>query len=422
MTEVLSQVPNSDQFCISMHDDIIVFSKDKLSHSKHMSAIFKALIANGLKISPRKCSLFRSSVTYMGHILTVHSDGKATIQPLTDRCAAIRNTPVPHNAKAARRFVGAVNYVSTFFPHIQKHLRPIHKLGRQKRQFKWTEEHQKAFDTIRNLMCSPPVLHMPKREGRFTLYSDTSRVATGSYLTQTIDGKEYLLGYYSKVLPEACTRYSVTELELFGLLININGFAHLLKNVEFDAYVDHAALVQILTSKREPPTSRLRNLLFKLSQFSFKVGYKKGSELALADYLSRAPQDCDSEIDRILPLAFSVVSEFLENDSEDHALPVLTRARAKALGVHVPDLFPGKNTSPPPADTSRNVRTPAQRSDAPPRQSIPPPAPRDQPAPLQATPSPMQPINVSPQPCGTTGPQCKIKMLLHRQLHKSHVW
>lgn len=173
-------------------------------------------------------------------------------------------------------------------------MRPIHKLSRQKRQFKWTEEHQKAFDKICNLMYNPPVLHLPKREGRFTLYSDTSRVATGSYLTQTINGKEYLLGYYSKVLPEACTRYSVTELELFGLLVNIYGFVHLLKNVEFDAYVDHAALVEILTSKREPPTSRLRNLLFKLSQFTFKIGYKKGSDLALADYLSRTPQNGDS--------------------------------------------------------------------------------------------------------------------------------
>lgn len=406
MNEVLSQVPNSDQFCISMHDDIIVYSKDKTSHFKHLAAIFEALIANGLKISPRKCCLFRTSVLYMGHILTVNGDGTATIKPLTDRCAAIRNTPVPHNVKAARRFVGAVNYISQFFPHVQKHLRPIHKLSRQRKQFKWTDECQQAFDTIRELMCNPPILHMPKRKGRLTLYSDTSRVATGSYLTQTIDGKEYLLGYYSKVLPDACSRYSVTELELFGLLININGFLHLLKDVEFDAFVDHAALVEILSSKHEPPTTRMRNLLFKLSQFSFKIGYKKGSELALADYLSRAPQQGDSEIDRILPLAFSAISDSILDDSDNYVNPVLTRAKAKALGIRVPDLYPSKKAaSTTETTTAREVQPPAmpkskgssqQRNVArvpPPRGEILLPPPPPAPVPLaQPLPRPVQPI------------------------------
>ena len=68
-----------------------------------------------------------------------------------------------------------------------------------------------------------------KENGRFRLYSDTSRIATGSYVTQLIDGQECILGYYSMILPEACLRYSVTELELFGLLINVTAFKHLLK-------------------------------------------------------------------------------------------------------------------------------------------------------------------------------------------------
>ena len=80
-------------------------------------------------------------------------------------------------------------------------------------------------------MCEPPVLFMPRKTGRLALYSDTSRIATGSYLTQVIDGKERILGYYSKTLPEACLRYSVTELELFGLLINVTAFEHLLKGI-----------------------------------------------------------------------------------------------------------------------------------------------------------------------------------------------
>ena len=127
---------------------------------------------------------------------------------------------------------------------------------------------------------------MPQSSGRFTLYSDTSRIATGSYLTQVINGKERIIGYYSKVLPNACQRYSVTELELFGLLINITAFKHLLKGCEFNAFVDHSSIVQIMKSKEEPCTTRLQKLILKLSEYSFKIGYKKGVELVLADLLS----------------------------------------------------------------------------------------------------------------------------------------
>lgn len=93
------------------------------------------------------------------------------------------------------------------------------------------------------------------------------------------------------------------------------------------------------------------------------------------------------KFDRILPLAFSAVSELLQNGSDDNALPVLTRAKAKALGVKIPDLFPGRKTSEPPADRSRNVQTPAQKCEATPRQSVPSTAPHQASVPLQVTPS-----------------------------------
>ena len=152
----------------------------------------------------------------------------------------------------------------------------MHALSKKRKNFEWTDEHQSAFDKVKDIMCEPPVLFMPRKTGRLALYSDTSRIATGSYLTQVIDGKERILGYYSKTLPEACLRYSVTELELFGLLINVTAFKHLLKGIEFDAYVDHSAIVDIMKSKHEPPTTRVGRMLFKLSDYVFRVIYKKG--------------------------------------------------------------------------------------------------------------------------------------------------
>ena len=83
---------------------------------------------------------------------------------------------------------------------------------------------------------------MPNKTGRFHLYWDTSKFATGSALYQIQNGKPKLIAYASKTLPEAAKWYSITELKLCGLAINIASFAHLLKRVDFDAIVDHLAL------------------------------------------------------------------------------------------------------------------------------------------------------------------------------------
>lgn len=351
--EILAEVPGSRTFCIAHHDDLIIFSPDKSTHRTHLSNILEALAKHGLRVSPSKAKLFRDSVIYMGHRITISPEGATCIQPLNDRCAAINNMRQPTTPKEVKRFIGAVNYVSAFFPNIQRHLLPLHQLTRKGHKFKWAEKHQIAYDKIRELMTSPKVLHLPRKQGRIRLYSDTSRVATGSYITQVINGNEQILGYYSKVLPNACQRYSVSELELMGLFINVTAFKYLLRGTEFDAFVDHSALVQIVKSKNEPCTNRLRKLLLKLSDYTFQLGYQKGSDLVLADFLSRAPRDDDSEIERIEPISFAMLANQLLEHKE-MANPI-TRAYAKKHGIEIPAIFQNTRKQKEPIHTQNNV-------------------------------------------------------------------
>ena len=74
---------------------------------------------------------------------------------------------------------------------------------------------------------------MPNTTGKFHLYSDTSKFATGSALYQIQNSKHKLIAYASTTLPEAAKNYSITELELHGLTINIASFSHLLKKAHF---------------------------------------------------------------------------------------------------------------------------------------------------------------------------------------------
>ena len=91
------------------------------------------------------------------------------------------------------------------------------------------EEKQNAFEEIKHRLIRSPLLHMLNLEGRFHLYSDMSKLATGSVLYQIQNGKLNLIAYTSKRLPEAARNYSITELELCSLAINIASFSHLLK-------------------------------------------------------------------------------------------------------------------------------------------------------------------------------------------------
>ena len=126
-----------------------------------------------------------------------------------------------------------VNFLSVFCPDLQKLLKPIYDLTRKDRQFVKGQEQQSAFDKIKNRLLKPPVLHLPESKGRFHLYSDTSKYAMGSALCQIQNYKLKLIAYASKRLPGAPKKYSVTELEMCGLAINIVSFVHLLKKGRF---------------------------------------------------------------------------------------------------------------------------------------------------------------------------------------------
>ena len=104
-------------------------------------------------------------------------------------------------------------------------------------------------------------MHLPDSKGSFHLYSDTSKFAIGSDLYQMWNGQPKLVAYTIKRLPEVARNYSITELEMYGLAINIASFTCLLKRVDFDAIVDYLALMHIIKRKAELPTTRIKKII-----------------------------------------------------------------------------------------------------------------------------------------------------------------
>ena len=133
----------------------------------------------------------------------------------------------------------------------------------------------------------------------------------GSALYQIQNGKPKLIAYASERLPEAVRSYSIIELELCGLVINIASFSHLLKRVGFDAIVDHLALTHIIKSKAKPVTPRIKRLLELISSYAFKLYYMKGKDMILSNFLSRQTHD-DSNPHEIIPISFNMYNILYE--------------------------------------------------------------------------------------------------------------
>ena len=243
-----------------------MFTPTKKSHIAKLEDLLKVLHKNGLKISTKKCQLFRKGLQYMGNTIFIQ-DSRVCVKQLRSRLEAIHTLKPPIMVRGCRGFAGMVNVFSLFCPELQKLLKAIDDLTRKGRQFIWSEEQQQAFIKIKRRLVKLPILHLPDNKGRFHLYSDTSKFATGSAFYQIQNGKPNVIAYVSKRLPEAARNYSITELEMCGLAINIASFVHLLKRVDFKAIVDHLALAHIIKSKADSTTTRIKRSLEVLSSY-----------------------------------------------------------------------------------------------------------------------------------------------------------
>ena len=337
---LLRDIQNRQSY-IAIMDDLLIHSLKK-DHMSRIKVLLEAIIKHGLKLSPKKCQLFMTELTYMGNVFSI-KDKRMTITPLKSRIDAIAKLPPPKTVKECKMFCGVVNYLSIFCPHLQFLLSPIYHLTKKGVPYHWTEHQDKAFNEIKKNLMVYPVLHLPIVGGRFILYCDTSRKHTGSTLWQIQDGSPKLIGYASKSLPSACENYSVTELEMTGLTININLWKHLLHGVEFDCAVDHSAIPYIMKSKNEPPTKRIMRLLELLSQYSFNLYYVKGRDMVLCDYLSRVNVDPDDDPHKIIPISFTIQG-IIQDHYTSLVIPelvmpnfnVATRSSTQKTGTHVP--------------------------------------------------------------------------------------
>ena len=111
-------------------DNLLLLTPSKGSHMDKLEALLKALLTNGLKISPKKCQLFRTNLQYMGNEIFIQNK-RVCVQPLKSRLKVIHKLQPHSTVKRCRSFVGIANFLSMFCPELQKLLNQIYDLTRK---------------------------------------------------------------------------------------------------------------------------------------------------------------------------------------------------------------------------------------------------------------------------------------------------
>lgn len=268
-------------------DDILIASANTEEHGRHLRTVFERLQKNNLTINVGKCQFSKSEVQFLGHKIDARG-----ILPSESRVSAIREFPQPGTTSELKKFLGMINYYRPFIKkaaHVQVRLQALIKGNKKndKTPVDWTTDSLEAFQQCKAQLANATLLAFPSPKAVFSLSTDASDKAVGAVVHQLVEGRLQPLGFFSKKLNPAQSRYGTYDRELLAIYLSIQHFQHILEGRQFVVYTDHKPLIYAFSQKLEKtPPRRGRHLDF-ISQFTTDIRHVCGKDNEIADLLSR---------------------------------------------------------------------------------------------------------------------------------------
>ncbi len=282
MDGVLSGLIN--RICLCYIDDIIVYGKTMEELTANLDEVLLRLRQHNLLLKPKKCKFFQTSVAFLGHIIS--GDG---VKCDPEKCEKIRNWEPPRNIGEVRSFLGLVGYYRRFIDNYSNKAKPLLQLTRKDVMFKWGPAHDEAFQSLKDALCSDPILAYPRDDLPWILDTDASNYAVGAVLSQRHpDGKERVVSYGSKVLNDSQRNYCTTKRELFAVIFFVTSkYSYYLTQRPFTLRTDHKALKWLIDG--ESHDAMCNRWITKLSPFKpfMSIVHRAGTKHCNADSMSR---------------------------------------------------------------------------------------------------------------------------------------
>lgn len=260
-------------------DDLLIWGSDQKQHDETLCKVLDSARQHGVKFNLSKCQFSVKQIKFMGHII---SESGISIDP--DRLKAISEIPTPTCKKDVQRLIGVINYVSKYIPNFSIETQALRDLLKKDVLFKWEESQQRAFETIKESLTKRPVLQFFDPRKEIVISVDSSNSGIGTCLLQ--DNKPVC--YSSKALTETQKHYAQIEKELLAVLYGLQKYHEYVFGRHVVVETDHKPLITIVKKPIDKCPPRLQRLRLELLKYHFTLKYKKGTELVIADALSRA--------------------------------------------------------------------------------------------------------------------------------------
>ena len=275
-----------EKFLEVFMDDFSVFGDSFDDCLENLEKVLKRCIETNLVLNWEKCHFMVTKGIVLGHI--VSEEGMQVDKAKID---VISDLPPPKNLKDIRSFLGHAGFYRRFIKDFSSIARPMCNLLGKDVPFEWNNECQVAFEKLKSLLTTAPIMQSPDWTLPFELMCDASDYAIGAVLGQRRDKKPHVISYASRTLDGAQMNYSTTEKELLAIVFALDKFRSYLVGSPIICFTDHAAL-KYLFSKKDAKARLIRWILL-LQEFDISIKDKKGVENVVADHLSRLTFDHD---------------------------------------------------------------------------------------------------------------------------------
>ena len=279
MSEILDGLPG----VVCHVDDVLVSGKDQKEHDSRLNTVLQRIQAAGLTLNRGKCQFSCSKIVFLGHVIDANG-----ISADPQKTEAIRKMKPP---TTVRRFMGMVNQLNKFSPHIAQLSQPLRELLKSNTTWIWTPNHDEAFLKLKNEVSSPRVLAHYDCNAETKISVDASSHGLGAVLLQHQDNRDWKpVAFASRSLTDTESHYAQIEKEALTLVWSCEKFSDYVLGKQFLFETDHKPLVPLLGNKRLdslPP--RVLRFRLRLMRFQYSITHVPGKTLYMADTLSRAP-------------------------------------------------------------------------------------------------------------------------------------